>query len=148
MLGFPLTSAYPLSDVPAIAIHPPDGHHNALFQALIHQHGADTVCVAFLLVHGRQALRAYNYAYGRHNDLLTTLLTDAVGTWADNRLDSRTTVSRAADAVLAHPISADTPTKTCHGCVRSGHHNPHAGTPQTVATSACYISARVEFDRR
>ena len=93
--------------MPAIAIHPPDNHYDTLFETLIHQHGADAVCAAFLLVHGRRALRAYNLTRGRYPDVLVPLLTDAVGTWTDTSGTDRDTVSRAADSLVAHLLAAD-----------------------------------------
>ena len=93
--------------VPAIAIHPPDSHYDILFETLTHQHGADAVCAAFLLVHGRRALRAYNLSRGRYADVLVPLLTDAVGTWTDTKGGDRAAVSLAADTLVAHLLAAD-----------------------------------------
>lgn len=93
--------------MPAIAIHTPDTHYDLLFETLTRRYGADAVCAAFLLVHGRRALRAYNNARGRYADVLVPLLTDAVGTWADSHGTDRGTVSQAADALVAHLLAAD-----------------------------------------
>lgn len=116
--------------MPAIAIHPPDNHYDTLFETLIHQHGADAVCAAFLLVHGRRALRAYNLTRGRYPDVLVPLLTDAVGTWTDTRGTDRDTVSRAADSLVAHLLASDYLRSVDATNDPSGHAQHQLGPPQ------------------
>lgn len=116
--------------MPAIAIHPPDNHYDILFETLTQQHGSEAVCAAFLLVHGRRALRTYNTSRERYDDVLVPILTDAVGTWADKNGTDRATVSQAADTLVAHLIThghrlnADTTNEP------PGRLSPHIGPPQ------------------
>ena len=116
--------------VPAIAIHPPASHYDSLFQSLTHQHGADAVCAAFLLVHGRRALRAYNNALGRHADLLVPLLLDATGAWIDARGGSRAAVSIAADTLVGHLLLADHVRSTGGVNEPAGQRQPQVGSHQ------------------
>lgn len=101
-----------------------------MFETLTHQHGTDAVCAAFLLVHGRRALRAYNLTRGRYPDVLVPLLTDAVGTWTDTRGTDRDTVSRAADSLVAHLLAADYLTSAVPANDPSGHAQHQLGPPQ------------------
>ena len=128
--GFHQLSHARLPAVPAIAIHPPYSHYDSLFQSLTHQHGADAVCAAFLLVHGRRALRAYNIALGRHAELLVPLLTDATGAWVDARGGSRDAVSIAADTLVGHLLLADHVRSTGAVNESAGQHQHQAGPPQ------------------
>ena len=116
--------------MPAIAIHPPDHQYDLLFETLIHQHGADAVCAAFLLVHGRRALRTYNLTHGRNADVLVPLLTDAVGNWADNHGADRGTVSTAADPLVAHLMAAEHRASRDSANDASGHAKHHPGPHQ------------------
>lgn len=97
--------------MPAIAVHPPDPHSDLLFTILTRQHGADQACAAYLRVHGRRALHAYNHALGRELDVLVPLFTAAVGAWVDERAGDRTIVSRAADQLDQCILPIDYPAK-------------------------------------
>ena len=97
--------------MPAIAIHPPDPRSDLLFTTLTRQHGADHACAAYLLVHGRRALHAYNHTHGRNLDVLVPLFIAAVGAWVDEHAGDRAIVSKAADQLDQCILPVDYPTK-------------------------------------
>lgn len=114
--------------MPATDIHRPDRRHHLTFETLIHRHGADNVCAAQLLVYGRRAIHAYVRKQGGDTAVLLPfppLLTDAVGSWVDQRHGDRAVVSKTADTLDRRMLPFDysnTPAKKKKSKKRTGQH--------------------------